>query len=40
MNDLRNKVVIETDGKLMNGRDVAIAQCSVQRNLVLLLLRL
>ena len=25
MNDLRNKVVIETDGKLMNGRDVAIA---------------
>ncbi|MGN1467930.1 MAG: glutamate synthase large subunit [Ruminococcus sp.] len=25
MNDLRDKVVIETDGKLMNGRDVAIA---------------
>lgn len=25
MNDLRNKVVIETDGKLMTGRDVAIA---------------
>ena len=25
MNDLRNKVVIETDGKLMNGRDVVIA---------------
>ena len=25
MNQLRNKVVIETDGKLMNGRDVAIA---------------
>lgn len=25
MNGLRNKVVIETDGKLMNGRDVAIA---------------
>ena len=25
MNDLRNKVIIETDGKLMNGRDVAIA---------------
>lgn len=24
-NDLRDKVVIETDGKLMNGRDVAIA---------------
>ena len=24
-NDLRNKVVIETDGKLMSGRDVAIA---------------
>ncbi|MGN0160832.1 MAG: glutamate synthase large subunit [Lachnospiraceae bacterium] len=25
MNDLRNKVVLETDGKLMTGRDVAIA---------------
>ncbi len=25
MNDLRDRVVIETDGKLMNGRDVAIA---------------
>ncbi|MCH5297727.1 MAG: glutamate synthase large subunit [Ruminococcus sp.] len=25
MNDLRNKVIIETDGKLMTGRDVAIA---------------
>ncbi len=25
MNDLRNKVIIETDGKLMSGRDVAIA---------------
>ena len=25
MNNLRNRVVIETDGKLMNGRDVAIA---------------
>ncbi|PRR82900.1 glutamate synthase large subunit [Clostridium vincentii] len=25
MNDLRSKVVIETDGKLMSGRDVAIA---------------
>lgn len=25
MNDLRNKVVVETDGKLMSGRDVAIA---------------
>lgn len=25
MNDLRNKVVIETDGKLMTGRDVAIS---------------
>lgn len=25
MNGLRNKVVVETDGKLMNGRDVAIA---------------
>ena len=25
MNDLRNKVVLETDGKLMSGRDVAIA---------------
>lgn len=24
-NDLRNKVIIETDGKLMNGRDVAVA---------------
>ena len=25
LNDLRNKVIIETDGKLMTGRDVAIA---------------
>ena len=25
MNDLRNKVILETDGKLMNGRDVLIA---------------
>lgn len=25
MNGLRNKVIIETDGKLMSGRDVAIA---------------
>ena len=25
MNDLRNKVIIETDGKLMTGRDVAVA---------------
>ena len=25
MNDLRNKVIVETDGKLMSGRDVAIA---------------
>jgi glutamate synthase (ferredoxin) len=25
MNDLRDKVILETDGKLMNGRDVAIA---------------
>lgn len=25
MNDLRNKVVLETDGKLMTGRDVAVA---------------
>mgnify|MGYP000608257553 CR=1 FL=1 len=25
MNNLRNKVIVETDGKLMNGRDVAIA---------------
>ena len=25
MNDLRDKVIIETDGKLMNGRDVAVA---------------
>ena len=24
-NDLRNKVIIETDGKLMSGRDVAMA---------------
>ena len=24
-NELRNKVVVETDGKLMSGRDVAIA---------------
>ena len=24
-NDLRNKVILETDGKLMTGRDVAIA---------------
>ena len=25
MNDLRNKVILETDGKLMSGRDVAVA---------------
>lgn len=25
MNDLRNKVILEADGKLMTGRDVAIA---------------
>ena len=25
MNDLRSRVVIETDGKLMTGRDLAIA---------------
>ena len=25
MNDLRDKVILETDGKLMNGRDVAVA---------------
>ncbi len=25
LNDLRDKVIIETDGKLMNGRDVAVA---------------
>ena len=25
MNDLRNKVILETDGKLMTGRDIAIA---------------
>ena len=25
MNGLRNKVIIETDGKLMSGRDVAMA---------------
>ena len=25
MNNLRNKVVIETDGKLMTGRDVVVA---------------
>ena len=25
MNDLRNKVIVETDGKLMSGRDVAVA---------------
>ncbi|MEE1229060.1 MAG: glutamate synthase large subunit [Lachnospiraceae bacterium] len=26
-NDLRNKVIIETDGKLMSGRDIAMAAC-------------
>ena len=25
INDLRNKVILETDGKLMSGRDVVIA---------------
>ena len=41
MNGLRNKVRIETDGKLMSGRDVAIAAaCSAQRSSVLQQLRL
>ncbi len=40
MNGLRNRVRIETDGKLMSGRDVAIAAYWVQRNLVLQQLRL
>ena len=31
MNGLRNRVVIETDGKLMSGRDVAIAAHSGRR---------
>lgn len=40
MNDLRNKVVIETDGKLMNGRDVAIAAMLGAEEFGLRLLRL
>ncbi len=40
MNGLRNKVRIETDGKLMSGRDVAIAAFLEQKNLDLLQLRL
>ncbi len=40
MNGLRNRVRIETDGKLMSGRDVAIAAFWVQRNSVLQQLRL
>ena len=31
-NGLRNRVRIETDGKLMSGRDVAIAALWVRRN--------
>ncbi len=38
-NGLRNRVVIETDGKLMSGRDVAMAAFWEQRNSVLQLLR-
>ena len=33
MNGLRNKVVIETDGKLMSGRDVAIAENAWRRGI-------
>ena len=32
MNDLRNKVIVETDGKLMSGRDVAIAAMLERKN--------
>ncbi len=39
MNGLRNRVRIETDGKLMSGRDVAIAACWVLRNSALQQLR-
>lgn len=36
MNNLRNRVVIETDGKLLTGRDVAVAALlGAERNLVL-----
>ena len=33
MNGLRDKVILETDGKLMTGRDVAIAVCWAPRSL-------
>jgi glutamate synthase domain-containing protein 2 len=32
LNDLRSRVVLETDGQLKTGRDVAIAACSAPRN--------
>ena len=35
MNDLRNKVIVETDGKLMSGRDVVSQQCLERKNLAL-----
>ncbi len=38
-NGLRNRVRIETDGKLMSGRDVAIAALLVRKNSVLQPLR-
>lgn len=32
LNGLRGRVVLETDGKLMTGRDVAVARCLARRN--------
>jgi glutamate synthase (ferredoxin) len=36
LNDLRSRVVLECDGQLKTGRDVAVAALLEQRNLVLL----
>ena len=35
LNDLRSRVRLETDGKLLTGRDVALACALEQKNLVL-----
>ena len=39
LNNLRSRIVVETDGKLMVGRDVALLHCLEQRNLDLQQLR-
>ncbi len=40
LNNLRNRIVVEADGKLMTGRDVVIVHCWAQRSSVLQRLRL